>query len=188
MKNILLLLLVFSYNLFAQDSTEVKKIPKIKHSFTIGVDIANTFSGGTVNGRALDFQGKYTLESLGNQIEFGLFYERFPKLNFEAYGMIINKLFKKKDFEFALGLEQMQIHRWNGLLFAVPESHRRVYAYGANLEIRYNFNNRWAVVVQNNLRRRLDIGTKWLGSNWINLRYTIQDDRRSNIQPILESL
>jgi len=171
MKNIILIAILFTSTLcFGQ----LDSIQKPIHSFTLGVDISNTIKGGTVNGRALDFQLKYSLETVRQGVEIGVIYERFPKLNFEFFGMTSNKVFKRDRIHLVAGLEQGVIHRWRGLLFPINDSHTYTYTYGVNGEIRYTLNERWSIGLQHNLRRRLDIGTKWIGSNWFNLRYEIQ--------------
>ena len=149
-----------------------------QHSITGGIDPANAFWKGSVNSRAVNFQIKYQYQFEGDNdymdSELGLLYERFDKLNFEAFGMTFNKvLFPRiKNTSLAIGVENIIIHRWKGYLYKEKDTDKGYWAYGANAELRYNFAPHWGVGLQANYRRRTDIG-KFVYTTMLNLKYQL---------------
>ena len=174
MKKILIIAIIISFttSVFSQDDDDLKQ-PKVTHSVTFGLDVANTLWGGTVNSRAMDFQIGYLIKDNYTNIEVGVMYERFPKLNFEMSTMVIQKVLEPlKNTELIVGGEHGVIHRWDGYLNKVSDTDEYHYTYGANAEVRYKLTRTVWIGIQFNFINRTDI-KKWLGNNTLNLKINL---------------
>jgi len=134
----------------------------------IGTDVANSVVGGTVNSKAFDFHAKIYYQPEQKE-RFGVFYERFDKLNFETFGWLYDRSFYPIDkLQMSIGGEWILIHRWKGYLFKLDGTDVIHWSYGANAETAYSLGNGWAIGLQFNYRNRADID-KWVGSTFLNI-------------------
>ena len=156
MKKLAIIFLLFTFTLNAQITG------------VVGVDIANATKGGTVNSRAVDFQLKlyYSPEQ---KERFGVFYERFDKLNFETFGWVYDRsVYPFDNLQLSVGAEWILIHRWKGYLFKEKGSDFIHWSYGGNAEAVFDIGSGWGLGLQFNYRNRADID-KWVGSTFFNI-------------------
>lgn len=169
MKRTIIILTLFISGLLNSQNDSINR--GVTHSITFGLDVANTLWGGTVNSRAMNFQLGYLLKDNPTNVEVGLGYERFEKLNFEFTTMTFAKVFEPlKNIELVGGFEHGVIHRWRGYLYAENNTGEYFYTYGGNAEIRYKVTRTVWLFVQFNILKRSDIGGKWAGNNTLNLK------------------
>jgi len=165
MKKILILLLFISVTANAQ------------YSFYGGVDVRNTFYGGTVNDRGADFQ--IGIEKEINiptylQPKVGVYYESFDRLGFENAGVrmdLMTQTFLKR-FRGSFGLELSAIFRRNlGLRTTSSDTFQ---SYGYNTELHVKITNGWSLGFQFNYRQRSEWGQNFfVGSGFLNLRRNV---------------
>lgn len=144
----------------------------------LGFDVANAAFGSKVNSKALDLEARVsytnrvTDEGQRSVDEFGLYYERFERIEYESYGAFFNKvLMPESRFKLALGIEGSQIHRWKNEGYRQTGKHTYWWSYGANVEPRFQITERWEALIQLNWRWRPEnkggVGSTFLIFNYL---------------------
>ncbi len=151
---ILILLALISLKGMSQDyNQKYGKRDKLNYKFaTLGVDVRNGLVGSkpTDDKSALDFQAK--LGAVSNNWEVSLFYERFERIRFQAYGVNVGyNLQLPLNLDLYSGIELGSIIR---------NEKENSLMCGSNLELRYHLNKRFVVGAQLNSRLRIDIWKK----------------------------
>ena len=130
----------------------------------IGFDVSNAIQGSDVNVPALDIQEK--ISDVTTHREIGLQVEYFKEIDYFSYSVYGNYILPINDFRILAGGELVQIIRGKYTSFA----------YGLNAETRYFFNDKMAIGMQYNYRRRTDLQLlyndgRFIGSGFVNLIY-----------------
>jgi len=135
-------------------------------STTIGFDIKNMVVGSeqTNNNPSLDLIIGFKARE--NNLEIGLNYERFQKINYQDYSVTVgfyHESTNKKNL-FYSNLEFGQIIR---------EENIGHFYHGVNIGYTYSINQHLGIVLETNIANRTDLGNYWRQSNFVKLEYKL---------------
>lgn len=135
-------------------------------STTIGFDIKNMVFGSeqTNNKSSLDLIIGFKARE--NNLEIGLNYERFQKINYQDYSLTLgfyHESINKKNL-FYSNLEFGQIIREKNIGHSY---------HGVNIGYTYYINKHLGIVLETNIVNRTDLGDYWRQSNFLKLEYKL---------------